>query len=63
MKLLFYDLETTGLDKDKHGVYQMSGRIVIDGSVVETFDIKAAFNAGRESVVESIPELKWRRVH
>lgn len=23
-------------------------------------DIKAAFNAGRESVVENIPELKWK---
>lgn len=26
-------------------------------------DIKAAFNAGRESVVESLPKLKWQRVH
>ena len=26
-------------------------------------DIEAAFNAGRESVVESLPELKWKRVH
>ena len=26
-------------------------------------DIKAAFNAGRESVVENVPELKWQRVH
>lgn len=26
-------------------------------------DIKAAFNAGRESVFESLPELKWKRVH
>lgn len=26
-------------------------------------DIKAAFNAGRESVVENIPKLKWQRVH
>lgn len=26
-------------------------------------DIKAAFNAGRESVVESSPKLKWQRVH
>lgn len=26
-------------------------------------DLKAAFNAGRESVTESLPELKWRRVH
>lgn len=29
-----------------------------------TFDnIKAAFNAGCESVVENIPELKWKRVY
>lgn len=26
-------------------------------------DIKAAFSAGRESVVESLPELKWGQVH
>ena len=26
-------------------------------------DIGSAFNAGRESVVENIPELKWKRVH
>ena len=24
-------------------------------------DIKAAFNAGRESVVENIPDLKWQK--
>jgi len=24
-------------------------------------DIKAAFNAGRESVVENMPELKWQK--
>lgn len=26
-------------------------------------DIEAAFNAGRESVVENMPKLKWQRVH
>ena len=26
-------------------------------------DIKAAFNAGRDSVVENMPELKWGQVH
>ena len=26
-------------------------------------DIEAAFNAGRESVVESLPKLKWKRVY
>lgn len=26
-------------------------------------DIEVAFNAGRESVVENMPELKWKRVY
>ena len=26
-------------------------------------DIKAAFNAGRESIIENVPELKWKRVY
>lgn len=26
-------------------------------------DIKVAFNAGRDSVVENMPEQKWRQVH
>ena len=26
-------------------------------------DIKAAFSAGRESVVENMPKLKWQRVY
>ena len=34
-----------------------------DNIVFTEDDIKAAFNAGRESVVENIPELKWKRVH
>ena len=34
-----------------------------DNIVFTEDDIKAAFNAGRESVLESMPELKWRRVH
>ena len=34
---------------------------VIKGNRCFTFDdIKAAFNAGRESVVESLPELEWK---
>lgn len=40
------------------------GGPIIEYNKCFTFDdIKAAFNAGRESVVESLPELKWRRVH
>jgi|GEM_PF-281160 len=36
------------------------GGPIIEGKRCFTFDdIKAAFNAGRESVVENMPELKW----
>ena len=31
-----------------------------DNTVFTEDDIKAAFNAGRESVVESLPELEWK---
>lgn len=34
-----------------------------DNIVFTEEDIKAAFNAGRESVAESLPELKWQRVY
>jgi len=31
-----------------------------NGPLYQENDIKAAFNAGRESVVESLPELEWK---
>ena len=34
-----------------------------DNIVFTEDDIKAAFNAGRESVTESLPKLKWKRVY
>ena len=45
----------------------MQGRLIgneiqFDGHEVFTeADIEAAFNAGRESVVENIPELEWEK--
>lgn len=38
MKLFFFDLETTGTNPGKHGIHQISGQIVIDGIVKESFD-------------------------
>ena len=38
MKLVFFDLETTGTKPGKHGIHQISGQIVIDGVVKESFD-------------------------
>ncbi len=40
MKQLFYDLETTGVKPHKHGVHQIAGIIVIDGTEKESFNIK-----------------------
>ena len=38
--------------------------LIFEDNKCFTFDdIKAAFNAGRESVVESLPKLKWKRVY
>ena len=38
MKLFFYDLETTGINPGRHGIHQISGQIVIDGQVMESFN-------------------------
>lgn len=38
MKLFFFDLETTGTLVHRHGIHQISGKIVIDGEEKESFD-------------------------
>jgi DNA polymerase-3 subunit epsilon len=50
MKILFFDLETTGVNPGKHGIHQISGEIVIDGKSVETFDFKVRPNP--QAVIE-----------
>lgn len=40
MKILFIDLETTGVVLNLHGVHQISGAVVVDGVVKEKFDYK-----------------------
>ncbi len=42
MKFCFIDCETTGTDPDMCALVQWAGKIVIDGKIVETFDIRAA---------------------
>lgn len=44
MKILFFDLETTGLSPAKNGIHQISGCIEIDGKVTEWFDFKVKPN-------------------
>lgn len=44
MKLLFFDLETTGVRYWKNGVHQISGAAMIDGDIKEFFDYKVQPN-------------------
>lgn len=47
MKRLFIDVETAGLDKDKHDITQLSGIIDIDHKIVKTFDFKCKLSNDR----------------
>jgi len=40
IKILFFDVETTGLDSKIHGMHQLGGMLEIDGFVVEQFDFR-----------------------
>ncbi len=42
MKLLFVDVETTGISAYKNGIVQLSGIIDIDGEIIEDFNFKVA---------------------
>jgi DNA polymerase-3 subunit epsilon len=54
MKLLFYDIETTGLSFTKNGIHQISGCIEIDGVEKEVFDFKVAPNPTLEISDEAL---------
>lgn len=43
-KILFFDLETTGVKFWKNGIYQIGGIVDIDGEEKERFDIRVAPN-------------------
>lgn len=39
-KILFYDLETTGVYPHQNGIHQIAGIVTVEGKVIEEFDIK-----------------------
>ena len=54
------DLSLVYALKEYARVNGKGGPIIEDKRCFTFDDIKAAFNAGRESVVESLPELEWK---
>lgn len=56
------DLAEEYLTKAKeNAIYFKDGKFP-NTPLFQESDIKAAFNAGRESVLESMPELKWKNL-
>ena len=54
MKLLFYDLETTGIKYWRNGIHQISGEIVINGESKEKFNFNVCPNFGCEVDEEAL---------
>ena len=58
MKLFFFDLETTGVDSKKHGVHQISGEIIINGTTKERFNYFVKPFPGAEITKEALEVVK-----
>lgn len=54
MKIIFFDLETTGVNVARNGIHQISAEIMIDGKIVETLDLKVRPNAKAEIDEEAL---------
>lgn len=53
-KLFFFDLETTGLDPVKCAIHQIAGKVIIDGVVKDSFNIKIRPFEGAEISDEAL---------
>ena len=62
-KLLFFDLETTGVKFWRNGIHQIGGIVDIDGQETERFDIRLAPNpaATIEHEALDVAGVPWSR--
>lgn len=56
-KLLFFDLETTGVKFWRNGIHQIGGIVDIDGQEAERFDIRLAPNPA--ATIEHEEEMRF----
>lgn len=62
MKLLFFDLETTGVKFWRNGIHQIGGIVDIDGQEVERFDIRLAPNPAATIEQEALDNERERMI-
>lgn len=61
MKILFFDLETTGIKYWRNGIHQISGEIVVDGQTKESFNFNVAPHPGAEIDEEALQVCRVTR--
>ncbi len=61
MKILFFDLETTGIKYWRNGIHQISGEIVVDGRTKESFNFNVAPHPGAEIDDEALQVCRVSR--
>lgn len=54
MKIIFFDLETTGTLVNRHGIHQLSGEITVDGETKEMFDFRVRPNPKADILQEAL---------
>lgn len=54
MNILWIDLETTGLDRQRHGIIQISGMVELSGTIAESFDFRMNPNAEMDPASQDI---------
>ncbi|KAA6231795.1 3'-5' exonuclease [Chlorobium phaeovibrioides] len=60
-KVLWFDLETTGIDPERNGIIQFAGLAEIDGAVVESFEIKMQPHEGAQIDDEALEVTGFTR--
>lgn len=56
------DLAEEFLTKARENAMNFKDINFFNGAFFQENDIKAAFNAGRESVMDSLPEMEWKGI-
>lgn len=54
MKIFLYDLETTGVNHWRHGIHQISGMIILENEIKETFNFKVQPNPNAKIEKEAL---------
>lgn len=62
MRILWIDVETTGLDRHRNGIIQIAGLVDIDGEILERFDLQMNPEAEFDPASQEIHGISQREI-